>query len=145
VVEHKLRGYQERLLKIDLAKGDLSQEKLAAKYGVTGPAIHHFKTRHAAAIAEIKAQIDEGVRAEIVGLWIADKANRIAEYQKDVELLTEQVVDGSLEPQDFRGAMKVKQAALRNVAEELGELKVQVETDGTVKYIVEGVNPEDLT
>jgi hypothetical protein len=142
--EKVLRGHQERMLKLDLAKGDLSQEKLGKKYGVTGPAIHHFKERHLDAIMEIKAQLDNGVREEVAGLWIADKGNRIAEYQRQMDLLAEQLEDGSLEPSDFRGAMKVQQQALRNVAEELGDLKVQVEQGGELRFTVRGVDIEDL-
>lgn len=140
----KLRGHLKRALMIDLASGELSLERLGAKYGVTAPAVLHFRDRNLEEIAEIKKAIDDGVRAEIAGLWIADKTARIASYQSDVDLLTDQLEDGTLEPADFRGALKVKAQVLKQVAEELGDLRVSVDLGGEVRYSVNGVNPEEL-
>lgn len=139
-----LRGYKARLLKIDLAKGEETLERLGQKYGVSGPAVSKFKTANAEEIEDIKRQIAEGVRQEVVGLWVANKANRIAEYEKHLAILDEQIESDGLDATDVRGALKVAQQALRNVAEELGDLKVSVDVDGTVKYTVEGLNEEDL-
>jgi hypothetical protein len=139
-----IRGHVKRAVLIDLAAGDLSLAAIGAKYGVSGQAILHHRDANLEEIAEIKAHITEGVRKEVAGLWIADKSARIAAYEYQMDLLAEQLEDGSLEPSDFRGAMKVQQQALRNVAEELGDLKVQVEQGGELRFTVRGVDIEDL-
>lgn len=55
---------------------------MARYYEVSPAAITQFARRHAEEIEELKANAD----AELNKLWIAQKAERVREYQQDVEL-----------------------------------------------------------
>jgi hypothetical protein len=127
-----------------LAVGTTSQVELAARYGVTQGAISKFGTRHAAEIQSVR----EGVEMKVValGLWIADKVTRVGVLQDDAEridswldLITE---DGPAAPD--AALLRVKHAALRAVAEELGQLTQKIDATTTVRYELVGVDPEEL-
>lgn len=142
-MEIKLRGYLKQGLIVDLAKEDLSYTVLAQKYSVTTTAIHNFKQRNLEEITSAKEAIAAGIREEAIGLWVADKKNRLAVYKRHLEILDEQIEAG-MDPVDVRGALKVQQAALHNIAEELGDLQVRVDQGGQVRLVIEGVSEEDL-
>jgi hypothetical protein len=132
-------GASEKLALIrDIASGEMNRAELAAKYGRALPTIDKVRMRHRTEIAALK----QGVVNELDALWIADKANRIAEYQSDVHL-----VNGALEEGLDPKLLRAKHSALRSVAEEMGSLParvaVQVNTQ-QVLYQVEGIDPEAL-
>lgn len=129
----KLRGYVAYDLVQDLAFGNLTHAQLGEKYGVSRPAITAFKARHAERIAEVVANKDDA----FAGLWIAKKERRIAEYLRDVEEVND------LDTPDAQ-LKRVKHNALRAVAEELGQLKTNVEVESKVHYTVEGVDLDKL-
>jgi hypothetical protein len=118
----------------ELAVGEKSQVQLAEEYDVAQSSISTFKKRHAERIREIQQNLDN----EFAGLWIAEKANRIAEYQADVEMI------GSTTKADL---LRVKATILKAVSEELGQLpaRVNVTVTNPVTYIVKGVDVDDLT
>lgn len=126
------RPWTRRALCRDLALSDVTQSKLAERYGVTDGAITQFKQKHAVEIAAILADSAN----EFAGILIADKVNRLATYEALLEDAA-QVGDG-------------KQAAklLHAVAEEMGHLPQRVQLSGQVdtqtRYQIDGVNPEDL-
>lgn len=130
------RPWVRRSLQEDLAKSGLSQTVLATKYGVTQPAITHFKKRHKRAIDEIRNNAAD----EFAGILLAKQVNRI-------EALAE-IVEGFAESADPKAARLAVQA-MRNIAEELGHLPGRVTLAGevgtTTRYVIDDVNPEDLT
>lgn len=138
-----LRGHIALQLIRELAIGNESQDVLAEKYEVTQPAISDFKRRNADAIAQVKANLDD----EFAGMWIAQKQNRVKVYQDDVERIVEQQETGATPPVMLIGLLRLKQAALKSVAEELGQLpgRVHINIQGDAKYSVEGVEVKDLT
>lgn len=140
------RGRHKLTLIRDLAAGEETQTQLAGKYGVTQGAISQFASRHAVEIERVVGKLDD----EFAGLWIANKAARIAEYQQMVadidEIVAESTVDGRINIVDA-DVLRTKLATLRQVAEELGQLpaRVTVKHEGAVKLIVEGADLANLT
>lgn len=126
------RGWRRSALIRDLAAGDQTQVQLAVKYGVTQPAVSAFRDRHEREIDAVRTQLDDKWAA----LWVADKFNRVAELQSDVETIT---------GEDDEKLLRVKHAALRQIAEELGQLKQVVEVGGSVTYTITGLDPAALT
>lgn len=131
----KLRGHVLLDLLHDLAVGTLTQRELATKYDRHLTQINGLAKNHADQIQAIR---DAGMD-RLAGLWSADKSRRVAEYQDGVERLT--APDGeAVDPATER----VRQAGLRAIAEELGQLTQVVQATHTV-YRVDGVDPTDLT
>lgn len=126
------RPWNRRALQCDLAYTDTDQRTLAAKYGVTQPAVSAFKIRHQAQIDFLRMEEQN----KLAGLALAEQANRIETYQEMLDL----VID-----KDPKLAARI----LRSIAEELGQLPsrsvVITQNITPTKYTVEGVDPEDLT
>jgi hypothetical protein len=117
-----------------------------------------FRRRHQPEIEEAVQKIED----EFVGLWVASKAARLAEYQQDVEdaneIISEEMgsrstpreqnpLDPGANDEDdppLSSApiwVRLKGAALRAVAEELGQIpnRVRMDLGGTVvTYRIEG-------
>lgn len=132
---HKLSpGHIVNKLCRELAVAEKPQVQLSEEYGVSQSAISQFKARHKDRIEAIRNKLDD----EFAGLWIAEKANRIAEYQADVEFI------GATTKADL---LRVKATILKAVSEELGQLpaRVNVTVTNPVTYVVKGVDPDDLT
>lgn len=163
----KLRGQVAYGLVRDLAAGTESQARLAKKYDVDVTTIRAFKQRNAERIAAVAADLDD----VMAGLWVAHKQRRIAEYEQDIELLNDsieaqeryiadlaaKVEAGEIEnatklaraDRDLGAMLKRKHAAVRSIAEELGQLPnrmtLQVEGGETaVRHEIVGVNPDDV-
>jgi hypothetical protein len=149
----------------DLAEGKLSPAKLAEKYGASREGVRDFAKRHKDDIEHAKANLED----KMLGLWVADKAKRVAEYQYDIELTNEQLVaalEGRLEVSttDADGVttwervedlsdvigrlLRGKHRALRSVAEERGELPSRIalhmEDAAKVHHVIEGVDFDKL-
>jgi hypothetical protein len=134
-----LRGRAKLELIRDLAADESSIPELAAKYGRSVSGVKQLKARH---LTEILA-IRQRAANELVGLWIADKVNRVAEYEADVEAVNDALRADGLDP----NLLRAKHRALRSVAEELGALPTRpaVVVDSVhVTYTVEGIDPEAL-
>lgn len=133
--EQKLErnGWAKTRLILQLAQGDRTQTELGAEYGVSQPTISVFASRHRDEIEARRVRIAE----EYFGVWIAEKVNRIVECQADVDAINDAMGDTPDEK-----LLKVKLAILRQVSEELGQLKQNVELTAKITYAVEGV---DLT
>lgn len=124
----------------ELARGEKQRIQLAEEYGVVPSAITNFAHRHAAELEQIRRDLDN----EFAGLWIAQKAARLAEYEQDVNRINDTLDD---EERPDTNLMRTKQAALRQVAEELGQIpsKVNLSVEPvTVRYEVVGVETEEL-
>jgi hypothetical protein len=119
----------------ELAKGERTRTVLAREFGVTSSAITKFARVNAARIEQIRAAID----SEFAGLWLADKTQRIASYEADLELSGEGERAGHFE--QIRTRTEIRKA----VAEELGQLPTRgVQVTGTVTHILEGIDVDDL-
>jgi hypothetical protein len=127
------RGWKKRACARMLVDGVLTHAQIAKHFDTTREAVSLFKKRNAVYIEEMQQKRDD----ELAGLWIADKLKRVAEYERDVEDIND--------VHDQEGAeldsllLTRKHAALRNVAEELGQLKETVRVE-TATYQVEGVD-----
>lgn len=134
------RGYRKQQLLRACAEEKGTWREIAERFGISETGLYKWRERNAAAIAEIKANLDDAMS----GLWIAKKVNRVAEYQSDVELIGELVGDGA-GVENVQVLLKVKHGALRSAAEELGQLK-PIEADGPARVDVRilGVNGDAL-
>lgn len=133
-----IRGHRKIDLMHELANGVKTQGQLAKEYGVTQQTIYSFNRRYKEDILAVREKRDN----EMTGLWVADKQRRIAEYETDITVLNE-AMDG-LPITDF---MMRKHAALRAVAEELGQIpnKAQgIEAKVTVNHQINGVDVDNL-
>lgn len=134
-----LRGPVKVRLIHDLALDAWTERLLAEQYGVSQPTVHEFKERHAYQIAAAREDIEN----HLAGLWIADKLNRLAELEDDVERINE--VLESTKPADRPRLYLAKHRALRNAAEELGQLAPRAVSVGTtVRYEIVGVDMDQL-
>lgn len=136
---------RSRLIR-ELAHGDKTKTALAKSYGVTQQSVSDFAQRHAQAIADAKARLED----EFSHLWIADKAQRVAEYQEQFDQIAAALESGDWGVHmNTAELMRAGQSALRAVAEELGQLPsrqtIQHEGGVTVRYELVGIDPETLT
>lgn len=153
----KLGGLNHRQIVRLLAAQELSLGQIAERYNCTPQAVGQFRDRNAEEIAAVRANMDD----EFAGLAIASKVNRVALLQEIAEKALQPVPkisangkvtyvtneDGESEmvmEVDARAAM----AALKQVAEELGQLVARTQMTGdmqtTTTYRIEGINPESL-
>jgi hypothetical protein len=136
---YRLRGHVRLQLIRELALGVHSERELAAMFHVSGPAIHQFKVSHAEAIESARLDIEN----EFSVLWIANKAARLAELQDDVERINDAL--DKIAPEQRPRLYAAKRAALRNAAEELGQLAPKAVNVGTtVRYEIVGVDLDQL-
>jgi hypothetical protein len=115
------------------------ERTLAEEYGVSQPSIHEFKQRHAHQIAAARDDIEN----HLAGLWIANKLDRLAELEDDVEEINTALQGAPLElkPRLYLA----KHRALRNAAEELGQLAPRkLDATVNVRYEVVGVDMKAL-
>jgi hypothetical protein len=130
-----------------LAAGEKTQVEIAAQFGCAQNTVSDFAKKYAERIAVVRDKLDD----DFAGLWIADKAQRLAEYEDDVQKIGELIEasenDSAIVKAQLGTLFRAKQAAVRAAAEELGslpsrqELRIQSEP---VTYRIEGVNTEDL-
>ncbi len=115
----------------ELADGSKTQTELAMEFGCGQPAVSMFAARHAAAIADVRANMDD----EFAGILYASKAARLAAYDEDVE--------------DPDASLQDRHRALKSIAEELGHLANRVTMGGEVAakvtFEVSGLDPGALT
>jgi hypothetical protein len=130
-----LRGPVRVRLIHDLAIDAWTERDLAERYGVSQPSIHEFKDRHATQIAIAR----ESIENHISTLWIADKVARLSELEDDVECINTALTSATLAEQPR--LYLAKHRALRNAAEELGQLAPRaIDATVTVKYQIVGVD-----
>lgn len=133
------RVHNRRKLIHELAQGEIPRIKLAEKYGVVHSAITQFAQRHAAQIEQVQSEIEDDLR----GLWVAQKSARLEELQGDIEAIGQP--EGK--PEERATLLRVKHSALRNVAEEMGQLPARQITQGSnvsVNVAIVGVDLEQL-
>lgn len=107
---------------------------LAETYDVSVPSIFEYRNRHQHEIDRQKQNIED----EFAALWIAQKANRIAAYEGEYERLDRH------ENADHHLWSLARQSALKNAAEELGQLPPrQSITVNAVTHVIHGVDIEE--
>jgi transposase-like protein len=129
----------------ELAKGEHTQAELARRHGVSREAMSKFTQRHAERIADVASKLDD----EFAGLWVAEKANRLAVLQHQVEQIADTMGDPDAAAKAGVGAAemhRVQQQALRAIADELGQIpaRVQVQHSGSLSVQLNGVDVEAL-
>lgn len=135
-----IRGRKLYGLLRELAENELSQAKLAEKYGCSQGRVSQLKTEYADEIADMADDLEDLYR----GLWIARKEERIAGYIRLAEALEADMEENGLDSSLCRQYI----ACLKAVAEEMGQLpsRVVIRHEGPkADYTVEGVNPKDFT
>lgn len=142
--EHKPLSRPGRRRKVirELASNDYTKRELAEKYNVSLQAVHQFARRHAEEIAAVREDWDN----EFAGMWIANKANRLDEYSRQVEMVHEYLAEYGID-EDSPQFLRLQQAALKAVAEELGQIpsKMQISLgDKKITYTIEGVDLDHL-
>lgn len=134
-----LRGPTRVSLIYDLALDAFSERGLAERYGVSQPSIHEFKVKYGAEIAHAR----EDIQNELAVLWIANKVNRLAELEDDVDQINKALENASVD--NMPRLMMAKHRAIRNAAEELGQLAPRaVDATIRVQYEITGVNMNAL-
>jgi hypothetical protein len=150
----------------DLAEGTMTPARLGEKYGASREAIRDFAKRHKDDIEYAKSHLED----KLLGLWVASKQARIAEYQDDIELTNAEIAaaregrlgvfttdaDGNVtwerieDLSDVIGRLlRGKHRALRSVAEERGELPSRIalhveDADKKVTHVLKGVDMDKL-
>lgn len=134
VRNHLERGWVKHRLIRDFALGEKTGVELSKQYGCSTVAISQFKKRHALEIEEVRNNLAD----EYAGVWVAQKLERVREYQQAAEKMAQ----GS-SPRNAEVLVSI----LKAVAEELGQLpartQVNVSTEITTYEIV-GIDPEDI-
>jgi hypothetical protein len=132
---HLERGWVKHRLIRDLAIGEKTGQALGDQYGVSRTSISNFKRKYGMEIEDVRNNLAD----EYAGTWVAQKMNRIAEYQQAAEKMA-----AGTSPRN----QEVLVSILKAVAEELGQLpartQVQVNTQ-QVTYQVVGIDPSELT
>lgn len=130
----------------DLARGELNQSELAARYGVSPSAMTQFVKRHAERIAEVATKVDE----EFAGIVFAEKAARVAELSATAEQIAEMLADPDTSARagvQYAEMINAQRASLRAIADELGQIpgKLNVQIGGQLDIRMNGVDLGELT
>lgn len=125
-----------------LAAGETHQS-LADHYGVDRSSITAFKIRNAATITQLRAQLQDAA-AQVDGLWITGRVDRLALIQDVAERTLRELEDADVDrvPELTRTFL----AAVHEAAEQLGQLpsRTQVNVQTVVNYRFDGVDLEQL-
>jgi hypothetical protein len=131
---HLERGWVKHRLIRDFALGERTGRELAEQYGVSQTSISAFKRRYGMEIEEVRNNLAD----EYAGVWVAQKIERVREYQ----IAAEKMASGS-SPRNAEVLVSI----LKAVAEELGQLpartQVNVSNETTV-YQVVGISEDDI-
>jgi hypothetical protein len=127
----------------EIALSGKTERQLAEEYDCAPSSINEFKKRHAERINAVR----EDASNEFAGIWIADKAKRIETYMAQVEYIEGKIADGTA-GEDEAALLRLSQAGLKSVAEEMGQLTARVAVNADVaakvNYEVVGVDTEAL-
>lgn len=123
--------WTKQQLVYDLAKADITQVELAEKYGVSQPSIAKFKKNHMHLIEERR----EKMLSEYGSLWVAEKFNRLAARQNEIEKL--------LELRTTNRNSEIIGKHLNDIATELGELESKVSVE-IAEYKITGIDLDKL-
>lgn len=121
-------------LKREIAMGT-PNKILADKYNLSPQGISAFGKRHSRAIDDIREHLDD----DFAGLPLAQKRNRIAAYEDEIDRLL------SGKNANHHEWAKARMIAYRNVAEELGQLPPRQQVMIIpVQHMYEGVDMDEV-
>lgn len=153
---HALANPRARHDVIRALAGGANSEEVAAKYGCQPETVRKFKERNKDAIEALIGKLDD----QWAHLWVADKRWRMTELQRDIENINThtgrymEALASAIENKDFErlqymeldpAMIRAKAALLRQAAEEMGDLKQNVDLTAKVTYTLKGVNTDDLS
>jgi hypothetical protein len=124
-----IKGEQRQELVNDLAQGSLTHAQLAEKFDRHVQAIAQFAVRNRAEIAVIRAGNNKALHERLAAIPIADKAQRIAVDQVLRDDLLLMLEDPAMDARTRYLYSKAVMQIQRAVAEELGDLRAQVDLD----------------
>lgn len=132
-----------------LASGMYPVPAIAKQYGVTRAAVYMFRTRHKREIDARRAELGDRF-AEITGLWIASKEERIQALQdaaERIERLLSATDEAEADTSYVAELTRTLAGIMHEVAEQLGQLptRVQVQTTTVINYEVVGVDMSAIT
>lgn len=131
---HLERGWVKHRLIRDFALGEKTGRDLSEQYGVSQTSISQFKKRYAMEIEEVRNNLAD----EYAGVWVANKMDRLRQYQEAAENMAAGKTARSAE---------VLVTILKAVAEELGQLPARTQVNvsqQSVTYEIVGVSPDDI-
>jgi hypothetical protein len=121
-----------------LAAGDVTRAELARQVGITRGGMTSFAKRHQAEIEQVRAQLE--AEDPWPGLWVAERAQRLAAYQACYEEAAEHKNSGHAQ------WVMAKAHVLSSVAEELGQLPGRgAVVVVPVQHVLVGVDLDALT
>jgi hypothetical protein len=122
-----IKGEQRQELVNDLAQGSLTHAELATKFDRHPQAIAQFAVRNRAEISVIRAGNNKLLHERLAAIPIADKAQRIAVDQVLRDDLLLMLEDPDMDARTRYLYSKAVVQVQRAVAEELGDLRAQVD------------------
>jgi hypothetical protein len=122
-----IKGEQRQELVNDLAQGSLTHAQLAEKYDRHVQAIAQFAVRNRAEIAVIRAGNNKALHERLAEIPIADKACRVAVDHVLRDDLLMRLEDPDMDARNRYLYSKAVMQIQRAVAEELGDLRAQVD------------------
>jgi hypothetical protein len=154
-----LRGRIRLALIRDLAMGEWSHADIAKELGTTAKEVRAFADAHTTEIAEVSSALAGRLALETAGLWISKKQNRVAElqalYDDGAEVL-EYLRSRGIEDSQGLGSRRhasISRSQLAILAAVAGEYEPRgrgttAAPEGerhVVRYVIDGLNPENLT
>ena len=131
---HLERSWVKHRLIRDFALGEKTGAELAEIYGVSRNSISAFKKRYGLEIEEVRNNLAD----EYAGVWVAQKLERIRQYQEAAEKMA-----SGASPRN----QEVLVSILKAVAEELGQLPARTQVNVSqenVTYEIVGVSVDDI-
>lgn len=114
---------------------DRTITSVADEWNLSNQSLTYFKRDNAREIAAIAEDLDN----QFAGQWVADKQARIEAYMREYDILNKHKYH------DHHEWSKARQAALRAIAEELGQIPGRGGvTINVAQHMVIGVEVEDL-
>jgi predicted transcriptional regulator len=131
------RGHLRARLIREIAGRTESYAQIAHRWGVTRSAVSQFAARHALAIADARADLDDST----AHLWVTHREARLAEIQQTIEDLDARL---ARDPADRAPLLRLRLQAIRQAAEETGQLRDTAPVH-TVEIRLNGVDLDQLT
>jgi hypothetical protein len=139
------RGHEKRRLIIDLATDAASYREIAKREQIGLRDLQEFAREHEREIAECQQMLMGRLAEEVAGLWVSNKANRLAEYQEEIEEIRLTLADlrdgGSYWSRAHRDLLRAYMDLFRQVADELGAYPQRAgapaRTGQSVHYVIE--------
>ena len=139
------RGHERRRLIMDLAMGEAAHREIARREQISLADLQDFAREHEREIAEAQQVLLGKLAEEAAGLWVSNKANRIAEYQDEIEEIRDYLAElrdnGIMWSRAHRDMVRAYLDLFRQVADELGAYPQRQSAPArqgqTVHYVIE--------